>query len=299
MRYFRAASWFAASLAIVVAAASMHPFVRSVYRAFWPSASYETTLPALPDLADPAVLVFSKTNGFRHFEAISAGAEAFRDIARSRGWSMFHTESSAVFDEETLPRFRVVVWHNASGAPLDQRQRQALRDWLEAGGGFVGIHAALDNSHASWDWYTKQVVGAVFLGHPLEHQSALVRVERTDHPSTRDLPASWVHFDEWYSFDRSVREDQGVEVLASIDESSYEPRFKLLFLDQDLSMGDHPAIWTRSIGAGRAILSALGHVAEAYRDPRYRAVLAGAIEWAGRLDTAAVAPETDATTGEH
>lgn len=300
LRYFRAACWCAASLAIVVAAASMHPFVRSVHRAFWPSASYDTTLPALPDLADPALLVFSKTNGFRHFEAISTGAEAFRDIARSRGWSMFHTESSAVFDEETLPRFRVVVWHNASGAPLNQSQRQALRGWLEAGGGFVGIHAALDDSHASWDWYTRQVVGAVFLGHPLGHQSALVRVERTDHPSTRDLPASWVHFDEWYSFDRSVREDHGVEVLASLDESSYEPRFKLLFLDQDLSMGDHPAIWTRSIGKGRAILSALGHVAEAYRDPRYRSVLAGAIEWAGRLGTTVAAePETDATRGDH
>ena len=240
----------------------MHPFVRSVYRALWPSAAYDATPPIVPGLADPAALLFSKTNGFRHFEAISTGAAAFRDIASSRGWSMFHTENGAVFDEDILPRFRVVVWHNASGAPLDEAQRRALRNWLEAGGGFVGVHAALDNSHASWDWYTAQVVGAVFMGHPLDHQSALVRVERMDHPSTRDLPSSWVHFDELYSFDRSVRDDRGVEVLASLDESTYEPRFKLLFLDEDLSMGDHPAIWTRSVGAGRAVLCALGHVAK-------------------------------------
>ncbi len=211
---------------------------------------------------------------------------------------MFHTENGAVFDEDILARFRVVVWHNASGAPLDESQRQAFRNWLEAGGGFVGIHAALDNSHASWDWYLGEVVGAVFLGHPLDHQSALIRVERTDHPSTTGLPESWVHFDEWYSFDRSVRDDLGVEILASVDESTYDPRLKFLLVDQDLSMGDHPAIWTRSVGAGRAFLSALGHVGEAYRDPSYRSVLEGAIEWAGKLDSAVTESAIDATTPE-
>ena len=281
---------------MVLVAASMHPAVRNVYRAFRPSGVYDTIPPELPSLSSPAVLVFSKTHGFRHFEAIPAGAEALREIARSRGWSMFHTENGAVFEPEILGRFRVVVWLNASGAPLSESQRGALRSWLEAGGGFVGIHAAVDNSHASWDWYSKQVVGANFVGHPLQDQTAVVRVERADHPSTMGLPSSWDHFDEWYSFDRSVRDDPGVEVLASVDESTYEPRLKFLFLDYDISMGDHPVIWTRTLGLGRAILSILGHTGEAYRDPKYRSAIEGAVEWAGRLDTAGTAPETDAAT---
>ena len=281
--FVRIAGWCAVWVAILAFAASMHPMVRNVYRAFRPSASYDTTPPEVPEVADPAILVFTKTNGFRHFDSIDAGVAAIKDIAARRGWSVYHTENGAVFDAEILSRFRVVAWHNASGAPLNEPQRQDMRDWMRKGGGFVGIHAALDNSHASWDWYLQEVVGAVFIGHPLEHQRATIRVERPDHASTQGLEASWSHFDEWYSFDRSVRDDQGVEVLASVDESTYEPRLKIPFIGQDLSMGDHPVIWTRSVGQGRVFLSALGHVAEAYRDPSYLSVLEGAIEWAGQV----------------
>lgn len=257
--------------------------VRGVYRAFRPSTHYDTNSPTVPELAAPAVLIFSKTNGFRHFEAIDVGVEALHEIADRRGWSVFHTENGAVFDSGTLAQFRVVVWHNASGAPLSAAQRQVLRTWLESGGGFVGIHASVDNSHASWDWYRRNVLGTRFIGHPLDHQSATVRVERGDHPAMQRTQLSWSHFDEWYSFDRSVRGDPGVEVLASVDEGTYDQRLRFLWLDQDLSMGDHPVIWTREVGDGLAFLSALGHVGAVYQDPNYLAVLEGAIEWTGRL----------------
>ena len=257
--------------------------VRNVYRAIRPSTGYDLQVPAMPGLPAPAVLVFSKTNGFRHFEAIEAGGAALREIAANHGWSVFHTENSAVFAPGTLAMFKVVVWHNASGAPLSRAQRGALREWIEAGGGFVGIHAALDDSHASWPWYAANVVGARFIGHPLPHQRATIRVESGDHPVMHGTEPAWSHFDEWYSFERSVRGDEGVEVLASVDEADYDQRLKLLWIDRDLSMGDHPVMWTRRVGDGRAFLSALGHRSEVYRDANYRAVLKGAIEWTGQL----------------
>ena len=253
--------------------------VRSVYRAFRPSTSYDTRPPEIPALSDPAVLVFSKTNGFRHAGAIPAGVAALEASAKRRGWSLFHTENGAVFDAGTLPRFRAVVWLNASGAPVNAFQREALRSWLESGGGFVGVHAALDDSHASWEWYVQNVIGARFIGHAMGLLPATISVERPDHVACRNLDSNWSRVDEWYSFDRSVRGDPGVEVLASLDESTYEPRLKLLWLDQDLAMGDHPIIWTRNVGKGRAFLTAMGHSAESYREPQYRAVLEGALEW--------------------
>ena len=292
LRVARIVAWSALSVAAAVFVASLHPAVRSVYRAFRPSADYDRTPPELPELGSPAVLVFTKTNGFRHFEGIEAGVRAMGRIAAARGWSVYRTENGAVHDAGLLSRFRVVVWLNASGAPLDTSQRAALRQWLESGGGFVGIHAAVDNSHSSWEWYTREIVGTRFVGHPLDHQRAIVRVEKPQHPSMRGLGATWSHFDEWYSFDRSVRGDPGVEVVASVDEASYSQRLKFLLLDRDLSMGDHPVIWTRSVGAGRAFLSALGHVAEAYEGAGNESVLEGAIEWAGNL--ARAEPESPA-----
>ncbi len=239
--------------------------------------------PEIPALSEPAVLVFTKTNGFRHYDAIDAGSAALEEIAARRGWSFLRTENGAAFEAGILARFRVVVWLNASGAPLSGPQRDAFRDWLEGGGGFVGIHAALDGSHEDFQWYYDEVVAAPFIGHAIEHQVATVKVESPGHPAMQALGAKWRHLDEWYSFSRSVRGDDGVEVLATVDESTFDPRLKLLWIDEDLSMGDHPVVWTRTVGRGGAFLCALGHVGEAYRDPTFLSILEGGIEWAGAM----------------
>ena len=284
MRLLRILAWCLVALVVVAVAASFHPMVRSVYRAFRPSTSYDSLPPVVPELGQPAVLVFSKTNGFRHADAISEGVPALRSVADRRGWSLFSTENGAVFNPEALRRFDVVVWLNVSGAPLDGSQRAAMQAWLESGGGFVGIHAALDDSHSSWKWYVQEVVGARFIGHAIGLLPAVVQVERTDHVALRGLDKHWSRTDEWYSFDRSVRGLPDVEVLASLDESTYEPRMKLLWIDKDLAMGDHPIVWTRKVGGGRAFLSAFGHSAEAFQEPQHLAMLESAIAWALSVD---------------
>lgn len=291
MRLLRIGCWCAVILATVmvaipgvwIVATGRLPMAQNVYRAFVPSTAHDTVRPQIPDLSEPAVLVFTKTNGFRHFEAIEEGAAALEEIAARRGWSLYQTENGAAFEPEVLERFRVVVWHNASGAPLTESQREALRDWIERGGGFVGVHAALDSSHESWEWYSAHLVGAGFIGHAIENQRAALHVEAPDHPVARGLEREWEHFDEWYSFDRSVRGDEGVDVLVSVDESTYEPRLKILWIDEDLSMGDHPIVWTRSVGEGRALLCALGHVGDAYADPSLLSILENGIQWVGGL----------------
>ena len=284
MRPLRILAWCLVALVVVAVAASFHPMVRSVYRAFRPSTSYDSLPPVVPELGQPAVLVFSKTNGFRHADAISEGVPALRSVADRRGWSLFSTENGAVFNPEALRRFDVVVWLNVSGAPLDGSQRAAMQAWLESGGGFVGIHAALDDSHSSWEWYVQEVVGAGFICHAIGLLPAVVHVERTDHVALRGLDKHWSRTDEWYSFDRSVRGLPDVEVLASLDESTYEPRMKLLWIDKDLAMGDHPIVWTRRVGDGRAFLSAFGHSAEAFQEPQHLTMLESAIAWALRVD---------------
>ncbi len=286
----RITRWIVGLLALLVAlvaAASFHPMVRSVYRALRPSTTYDEVAPDVPAMGSPAVLVFSKTNGFRHAEAIVAGRDVLRGIGERRGWSIFETENGAVFEDSILERFQAVVWLNTSGAPLNQAQRSALQSRLESGTGFVGVHAALDDSHRSWEWYVREVVGANFIGHAMGLLPATVRIERQDHPALPLQRAAWERVDEWYSFDRSVRGDPGVEVLASLDESTYEPRLKLLWIDEDLAMGDHPILWTRQIGAGRAVLSAFGHSAESMLEPDHQSVLEAALDWVMQVEPVA------------
>lgn len=278
----RLAGWGLVTLVVLAFAASFHPEVRNVARAIRPSRDYDSAPPAVPEhLPRPAILVFSKTNGFRHAEAIEAGKQFFEELASRRGWGLFMTENGAVCQPDLLSMFAVVVWLNASGAPLNQDQRAALRAWIEGGGGFLGLHSATDNSHAGWPWYQLALVGAKFTNHTMgpQLQEALAKREASD----AGLPEQWRHTEEWYSFDRSVRGQPGVKVLATVDESTYSPRFRMLWMDQDLAMGDHPIVWTRQTGAGRAFFSVLGHSGETYRLDWHRQMLERAVEWAGGL----------------
>ena len=285
-RWLKFLAWLFGTFLLLAVAASFHPMVRNVYRAINPSQSYNSEAPQIPELSKPAILVFSKTNGFRHDSAIEKGMEALRVIASQRGWSLFHTENGAVFEPDILPGFQVVLWHNSSGAPLSQKQRRALRDWIEQGGGFVGVHASVDGSHADWEWYAEELLGTRFIGHTMgpQFQKATLRIEQHENPATRHLDATWEHVEEWYSFDSSVRGTEGVEVLATVDEATYSPRLKILWSDTDISMGDHPALWTKLVGQGRAFFSVLGHDGASYESQEHRSVLEGAIEWVGQLN---------------
>ncbi len=252
---------------------------------FFPSHAHETVAPEIPASVElPAILVFTKTNSFRHKEAIEAGAVFFEQLAQAQGWSMFHTENGAVFNAEDLSRFAVVIFHNASGDILSQEQQLAFQTWLQDGGGWLGVHAAGDGSHQDWPWYVENLLGAKFTAHPMDpqYQVADVTNEMPDHPVMTGLPKNWQHEEEWYSWERSPR-GKDFTILVSIDEQSYSPIQKILGAENDLRMGDHPVVWNRCIGEGRAIYSALGHQAKAYEDSKHKQLLENAITWA--MDT--------------
>ncbi len=244
---------------------------------------YDTVAPELPPrLKDPAILVFSKTNGYRHTEAIPAANAAIASLAEKNGWSVFFTENGAVFNPGDLLRFRATVWNNTSGDVLNDQQREAFRSYIENGGGFVGIHGAGGDFSYDWRWYVETLIGAQFIGHTLmpRFPTATIHVENRDDPATKSLPKDWVRSDEWYSFKKSPRAE-GITVLATLDETTYRPRMAT----KSIRMGaDHPIIWKHCVGKGRAFYSALGHTASAYQEPNYVAVLHGAIAWAAGLE---------------
>jgi uncharacterized protein len=244
---------------------------------------YETTPPVLPvDIKRPAVLVFSKTNGFRHAESIAAANTLLKNLAAKNGWGYFQTENGATFSPALLARFDSVVFNNVSGDVFTPEQRAAFKAHVENGAGFVGIHGSGGDFSYKWDWYVNDLIGAQFIGHIMDpqFQDAKVVFENRTHPAVKDLPESITRKDEWYSFDKSVRA-KGFTVLGTLDEKSYSPKG---MWGQELAMGDHPIIWSHCIGKGRALYSAMGHLPEAYAEPAHQTFLTGAIKWSLRLD---------------
>lgn len=258
---------------------------------------YETTPPALPEnIAHPAILVFSKTNAFRHEEAIPAANALFARLANEHGWGYFQTENGATFSPAILARFDAVVFNNVSGDVFTPAQRDAFKAFIENGGGFVGIHAAGDDSHKGWPWYQDTLIGAKFTQHTMkpQFQVATVHTEDKAHPATAGLPASWQRTEEWYSFEKSPRAG-GYKVLITVDEKTYNPEG---MFGKDLRMGDHPMAWWHCMGKGRVLYTAFGHRAEAYAEPEFRTLLTNATEWAlkgkGAECEATPAPEAPA-----
>ena len=251
-------------------------------RVYYGKHVYETVPPALPgELRAPAILVFSKTNGFRHEEAIPAANAALATMANAHGWGTFFTENGAVFNRADLGRFAVTVWNNTSGDVLTPEQKEAFRSYIENGGGFVGIHGAGGDPRYEWRWYVDALLGAEFRGHPLapQFQTATIHVEDPADSVTTHLPGEWSRVDEWYSFKNNPR-GSGAHVLATLDERTYSPRMFWM----DISMGaDHPIVWKHCVGSGRVFYSALGHAASAYQEPLHLKMIEGAIAWAARV----------------
>lgn len=228
--------------------------------------------PSLPAGLRGGVLIFSKTNGWRHFEHLPTSNAVLTQLASAQRRGVFATENAAVLNDRDLARFRVLVLNSASGDFATGEQRAALRRWIEAGGGVVALHAAGDSSH-QWPWWIDAVIGARFIGHPggADHiQSAAVRVLAPRHPVMAGVKLPWNPRDEWYSFDRVPA---GADILAAIDEKTYRP-------SPGQEMGaQHPVIWTRAVGKGRVVYVALGHTPESYGDPNLRRIIANALLW--------------------
>lgn len=267
--------------------------------AFGIGQTYDDVPPVLPRASgETAVLIFSKTNGYRDDAQIKAANQALEEIARKRGWSSFTTENGAVFQPALLKRFKVMVWNSVSGDVLTPAQRDAFRKWIEAGGGFVALHGSGGDPSYAWDWYVNDLIGAQFIGHTMgpQFQKATLHIEDRDHPATRHLGATWTRTDEWYSFKSSPRA-KGYHILASIDEGSYRPEMKMFPFpgSSDVRMGkDHPMIWTHCVGKGRAFYSALGHTPESYAEPDHLRMIDGAISWAAGLEGPPCADERSA-----
>ncbi|MFT4615311.1 MAG: type 1 glutamine amidotransferase [Bacteroidia bacterium] len=277
----RILKWLLVGLLLLAAISLVGIWQIGAWNILFPSVQHDTVAPTVPaDMANPAVLIFSKTNSFRHVDGIESGRIALAQMTKSRGWGFYQTENGAVFNASDLETFSVVVFLNATGDMLSAAQEQAFQTWMEQGGGWLGIHAAGDSSHAGWQWYRDNLVGADFTAHIMgpQFQRASVILEHHAHPVLQGLPNVWQHEEEWYSWEKSPR-TEGFTILATLDEDSYSPVQKMWSHERDLSMGDHPVVWSNCVGDGRSAYAAMGHQAEAFSQPEVRRMLGNALDW--------------------
>ena len=200
----------------------------------------------------PKVLVFSKTKGYRH-ASIKAGKAALLKMGAEKGFAVDTTESADAFTEENLKKYNAVVFLSTTGDVLNPAQQNEFMRFIQAGGGYLGIHAAADTEY-DWWWYGK-LVGAYFLSHPEQQEAKFVKV--APFGNGLNLPDEWMRKDELYNYKKINPE---INVLYKLDETSYKGG----------ENGDnHPIAWYHDFDGGRSFYTGMGHTDESYLDPQY------------------------------
>lgn len=203
------------------------------------------------------VLVFSKTVEFRH-ESIPAGKIAFEKMAKDKGFNVSFTEDATQFNDNNLKKYNAVVFHNTTGDVLNPDQQIAFERYIQAGGGFVGVHSATDCEYG-WPWYGK-LVGAYFLDHPTvpsNVQKGKFIVKLKNHWATKGMPDEFEKTDEFYSF-RDI--SPKINVALTVDETSYKG---------GKNGANHPMAWFQEYDGGRSFYTAMGHTDETFSEPLF------------------------------
>ena len=124
------------------------------------------------------VLVFSKTEGFRH-SSIPNGIIAIERLGQQHDFTVDATEDASAFTFENLQQYEAIIFLSTTGDVLNRNQQDTFERYIRNGGGFVGIHAASDTEY-NWSWYG-ELVGAYFESHPAI-QTATIEVTDRIHP---------------------------------------------------------------------------------------------------------------------
>lgn len=215
------------------------------------------------------VLVYTKNGkGYVH-ENIASASKALQELGAANGFSVTVSDDPEIFTDEQLSKFTTIIFNNTNNDVLDtDAQKVAFMRFIQAGGGFVGIHSAT-GTFRNWPWF-KRLIGGTFVKHA-PHQTFKEIVIDHSHPSTSFLPRIWSNTDECY-YVKEMNPD--IKVLVVHDLSSVNDKDKPEFFG-----GSFPSVWYHEFDGGRQWYTSLGHDAATYNTEIFRKHLLGGIQW--------------------
>ena len=182
---------------------------------------------------------------------ISYVHEANRWFSKISGVYNFQYDSTSNWNnmnDEFLKKYAVVVFLDTR--PDSLLQRKAFEKYMKNGGGFLGFHfaafALTPSSYSqNWAWYHNEFLGSgEYKSNTWRPTSALLRVEKRNHPATRNLPDTFTSSpNEWYAWQNDLRKNPAIEILLSIDSTSF-PLGTGPKQSEVWHSGYYPMVWT-------------------------------------------------------
>ena len=198
-----------------------------------------------------------------------------------------HTEDATAFRDAVLSHYDAVVFLSTTGDVLNATQQAAFERYIQAGGGYAGIHAAADTEY-DWNWYG-HLVGGYFLSHP-PGDAAPRTVARRGRARPLDRGPPGPAGPRWTSGTTTARPTTRTRTSRTattarataastcsltLDESTYDEED-----GNDPVADDHPISWCQRYDGGRSWYTGMGHTEASFSEQPYLQHLLGGIETA-------------------
>lgn len=199
----------------------------------------------------PKVIAFyTAENDLAHISFVNEALPWFEKLAKEKGFEFCSTSDWEKMTVENLTNYQLVIFLDTR--PEAPKQRQAFENYMENGGAWMGFHFsafALTPSDfpQNWDWYHEKFLGSgQYAGNTWRPTGAILKLEKPTHEIFDGLST---HFqaapNEWYKWEHDLRKNPDIEILATIDPSSFPlgtgPKANEIWHE-----GYYPVIWTNT-----------------------------------------------------
>ena len=207
------------------------------------------------------IAFFTAKNDLAHVSFVGEAHRWFAEMGRQYNFRYDTTSNWTLLNDSNLAQYQVVVFLDTR--PELPAQRNAFRRYMEKGGAWMGFHFAAFALTPSafpqnWDWYHNDFIGAgQYKSNTWRPTSAILRVEVPQHPVARNLPLTFSSSpNEWYRWEKDLRTNPDIEILVSIDSTSFPlgtgPKQHEIW-----HSGYYPVVWTNK--KFRMIYFNMGH----------------------------------------
>jgi type 1 glutamine amidotransferase len=265
-------------------------------------------LPAAP----LRVLYFTKSSGFEH-SAIqqhngdpSHSGKVLTALAAKHDMVVTFSKDGSLFTPEYLAQFDVLLLYTSGDLTSTGTDRwpgitgnglAALFDYVENGGGLVGLHSTSDTFHTlergggnnprraqryrnygeAADPFAR-MLGGEFIRHGPQ-QVAVAAVTDTKFPGFGSIGSELKVQEEWYTLKEFASD---LHVLLVMQTAGMQ--------GPDYQRPNYPLAWVRAHGKGRVGYNAMGHREDVWDSAAFQSMLVGMLNWAGKRVKADITP---------
>lgn len=175
----------------------------------------------------PTILaLYTAKNDLAHISFVNEALPWFEKQAKENGFVFESTQDWNRLNTQELKSVDLVIFLDTR--PEEANQRLVFENYMKNGGAWMGFHFsafALTPSDfpQNWGWYHEEFLGSgQYASNTWRPTSAILKVESPSNPIFKGIQNTFsASPNEWYNWEHDLRDNTAIEILASIDPSSF------------------------------------------------------------------------------